>query len=164
MKSMKFFKRVATFIFLLVFINVLQLHAQKNTVNWISFEQLDDSLAVKPKKVWISFYADWCSYCKKMDKTAYKDPKIISVLNSEYYAVKMDAETKDPIVFEGKKFINEELGKKRRATHQIPLLLASRKGRPFSLPAMLILDENFQVIGRYFEYLSPKKMRQVLQE
>ncbi len=147
---------------MLGFFSVVQLHAQKEQINWISFEQLDDSLAVKSKKVFISFYADWCSYCKKMDKVAFRDPKVVEMLNSEYYAVKMDAETKDTIVFEGKKFHNTEFGKKRRPTHQIPLLLASRKERPFSLPAIVILDREFQVKRRYFEYMSTKKILQAL--
>ena len=99
---------------------------------------------------------------KKMDKVAYQDPKVISILNSEYYAVKMNAESKDTITFEGKKFYNEELGKSRNPTHQIPLLLASRKGYPFSLPATIILDEQFQVIRREFQYISAKKMVRIL--
>jgi len=139
-------------------------YAQKEQINWISFEQLDDSLAIKPKKVFISFYADWCSYCKKMDKVAFQDEKVISLLNKEYYAVKMDAESKDTIVFEGKKFVNEEIGKQRNPIHQIPLLLASRKSYPFSLPATIILDEKFQVTRRNFQYISSKKMVRILKK
>lgn len=136
--------------------------AQKENVRWISFEQLEDSLALKPKKVFISFYADWCAYCKKMEKVAFKDPRVVASLNSEYYAIKMNAETRDTIHFEGRKFVNAEFGKKRRPTHQIPLLLASRKGRSFSLPATVILDKNFRLEERSFEYLSTKKMLKFL--
>lgn len=150
---------------LILFLGLLYSHnilAQKDQINWISFEQLDDSLALKPKKVFISFFADWCSYCKKMNKVAYKNPKVISILNSDYYAVKMNVETRDTISFEGKNFVNAEYGKKRRPTHQIPLLIASRKGRPFSLPATIILDANFRIRNRQFEYLSTKKMLEML--
>ena len=138
--------------------------AQKQSINWINFEQLEDSLAIKPKKILISFYADWCAYCKKMDKVAYKNSEVMSIINSEYYAVKMNAETTDTISFEGRKFINKEFGKKRSPTHEIPLLLASRKGRPFSLPATLFLDKSFKINERNFEYISPKKMVQLLKK
>lgn len=138
-------------------------NAQNEKINWISFEQLENSLAVKPKKVFISFYADWCSYCKKMDKVAFKNSEVIRKLNTSYYAVKMDAEFKESLTFDGKEFINEQVGKNRRPTHQIPLLLASRKNKPFSLPATIILDENFKVIVRRFEYLSTKKMLRLLE-
>ena len=135
-----------------------KINAQSKTINWITFEQLEDSLKVKPKKVFISFYADWCSYCKKMDKVAFKNSEVIQILNQNYYAIKMDAESTKTIFFEGQKYSNNQLGKSRRPTHQIPLLLASRKNRSFSLPASVILDKNFKIEKRYYEYLSPKKM------
>lgn len=136
---------------------------QAESVNWITFEQLDDSLKVKPKKVFISFYADWCVYCKKMEKTAFKDKTVISILNQNYYAVKMNAESKDTIVFDGVAYTNQNIGKSRRPTHQIPLVLASRKNKPFSLPVHLVLDKNFKAIGRYFEYLPPKRLIKILE-
>ena len=146
----------------LLMIPVEFLSAQKDEIHWISFEQLEDSLNVKPKKVLISFYADWCSYCKKMDKVAYQDRLVISTLNKDYYAVKMHAESKDTIVFEGKEFFNGQLGKQRNPIHQIPLLFASRKGYPFSLPATIILDKEFRVVRREFQYITTKKMRRIL--
>ena len=141
----------------------LATHAQnKERINWINFEQLEDSLATRPKKVFISFHADWCAYCKKMDKATFKNPAVVSQLNSNYYAVKMDAESTDTIIFGGQSFSNTEVGKKRNPTHQIPLLLASRADEPFTLPAMLLLDEGFKVKQRYFEYLSPKELERIL--
>ncbi len=137
--------------------------AQEETIHWLTFEQLEDSLSLKPKKVFIDFYADWCAYCKKMDKAAFKDPKVVALLNENFYAVKMDAETTDDITFGGDIFTNKELGKKRNPTHDIPLLLASRENYPFSLPAMVILNEKFEVTERYFEYLSPKKLKSILE-
>jgi len=138
--------------------------AQEQKINWLSFEQLEDSLAVKPKKVFIDFYANWCAYCKKMDKVAFKDPKVVSKLNSDFYAVKMDAESTAEINFGGDTFSNREVGKKRNPTHEIPLLLASRDNYTFSLPAIVVLNESFEVTDRYFEYLSPKKLYRLLEK
>lgn len=150
---------------LILFILMLlpsKINGQKSTINWITFKQLEDSLKVKPKKVFISFYADWCSYCKKMDRTAFKNDEVINILNTKYYAIRLNAETKDSISFEGKTYINDQLGKSRKPTHQIPLLLASRKGKPFSLPATIILNTNFIIENRYFEYLSPNKTLEII--
>ncbi|SEL82203.1 Thioredoxin-like [Aquimarina amphilecti] len=147
-------------IILLLFLFVsLQTEAQENkTINWITFEQLDDSLALKPKKVIVSFYADWCAYCKKMDRVVYTKSEVIEKINKNYYAVKMNAESRDTIIFDGAIFTNKNYLTSRNAIHQIPVLLASRKNNSFSLPATIFLDENFKVRKRYFEYLSPKKM------
>ena len=138
--------------------------AQDAAIGWLSFEQLEDSLDIRPKKVFIDFYADWCAYCKKMDQAAFRDPKIISVLNREYYAVRMNAESTDTIVFGGEPYINREVGKKRKPNHEIPLMLASRQNYPFTLPAFVLLNEKFEITARYFEYMSPEKLLEALEE
>lgn len=151
------------FIFILPLIFNVEANAQQNKINWLTFEQLDDSLKIKPKRTFIFFHAQWCTYCKKMEKTAFKKEEIIATLNSDFYAVKMDAETNEKIVFDGITYVNENIGKSRKPAHQIPLLLGSRKDVPFSLPVTLILDENFKVEKRVFEYLSPKDLKSFLE-
>ncbi|MDF0717477.1 thioredoxin family protein [Muricauda sp. 334s03] len=145
-----------------IFMGTATFFAQSEEIRWIKFEQLEDSLFVKPKKVFIFFNAEWCGYCKKMEQAAFKDPKIVSLLNSNYHTVKMDVETADTIVFDGQRYINNELGKKRAPIHQIPKLLASRETLPFSIPAIILLDAEFIVQSRYFEYMSPKQLYSIL--
>lgn len=137
-------------------------HGQQDRVRWLSFEALEDSLELRPKKVFIDFYASWCVYCRKMDRVAFRDPGVVALLNAEYYAVRMDVETRDTIAFGGRKYTNPEFGKKRNPVHEIPRLLASREGVPFTLPAIVILDPSFRIQNRYFEYLPPKKMLKLL--
>ena len=138
--------------------------AQEEQIQWLSFEQLEDSLVVQPKKVFIDFYADWCSYCKKMNQVVFKNKKVINYLNREYYAVKMDVETVDTISYKGISYANADLGKKRKPVHQIPKLLASRKNYPFTLPALVLLNASFEITGRYFEYIPPEELYRILQD
>lgn len=149
------------FLFLFVLIQFLcvdEYQAQQEKINWITFEQLDDSLKVKPKKTFVFFHAKWCSYCKKMEKVAFKNKEVIQILNEQYYAVKMDAESKKTILFDGEEYNNNQIGKSRRPTHQLAILLASRTQKSFSLPVIIALDEDFNIKLRDFEYVSPKKM------
>ena len=141
---------------------ILSYSQKTNTINWLNFEQLDDSLARKPKKTFIYFYADWCVYCKKLEKNAFKNAEVIEKLNSDFYAVKMNAESTDTITFEGQNFYNQQAEIMRNGIHQIPLLLASRENLEFSLPVILILDEKFRVKNREFEYLTTKKMMELI--
>ena len=139
-------------------------YAQVNdAIQWISFEQLHDSLKVHPKKVFIDFYADWCAPCLKMDEIAFKDPKIIHKLNNDYYAVKMNVETTDTIFFGQQSFINKRANK-RNPVHEIPLLLASRKDAPFTLPAMVLMDSKFNAQARYFQYLDAEQLLAILEK
>lgn len=130
-------------------------------VRWLTFEQLDDSLEVKPKKVFINFYADWCSYCHEMDKKTFSNKDVITILNNDYYAVKMNIETADTIRFGEQQFWNKRINK-RNPIHEIALLMASRKGKAFSLPAIVVLNEKFEASSRYFQYLSPQQLITIL--
>lgn len=134
---------------------------QYEPIHWLTFEQLDDSLKVHPKKVFVDFYADWCTYCRKMNAVAFQDQRVADYLNSEYYAVRMNIETADTIKFGKQVFVNERL-RKRNPVHQIALLMASRKGKPFSLPAMVVLNEKFEAKARYFQYLDADQLMQLL--
>ncbi|MGB5404453.1 MAG: thioredoxin family protein [Robiginitalea sp.] len=136
--------------------------SQQKEVKWMSFEQLENALAAEPRRVLVDFYADWCAYCRKMDEAAFRDPEVVAALNTKYYAVRMNVETRDTIYFSGVPYVNREAGNKRNPVHEIPLMLASRAGEPFTLPAVVLLDESFQVRRRYFEYLSPERMRNIL--
>jgi thioredoxin-related protein len=130
-------------------------------IQWLDFRQLEDSLAMNPKKIFIDFYADWCAPCLKMQKDVFTKSAIIKELNLHYYAVKMNVESKDTIVFGSQVFINERI-KKRNPVHQIPLLMAAQKNKPFSLPALIFLDENFKATTRYFQYLNTNQFLEIL--
>lgn len=135
---------------------------QAEAVDWLTFEQLEDSLQKNPKKVFIDFYADWCAPCLKMQREVFTDEKIIQLLNKDYYAVKMNVESVDTIHFGNEVFINERKNR-RNSVHQVPLLMASQKNKQFSLPALIFMDEKFQVTARYFQYLNVEQLIKILE-
>lgn len=152
-------KLISILIFILT---PLATFSNENKVNWLTFEQLEDSLATNPKKVYINFYTDWCSYCKKMDKEVYTKQEVIENLN-EYYAVKFDAQSEDLITFGGQDFVNDQVEKSRTPVHQIAQILATRDDN-FVPPAVVILDENFVVSDRFFEYLDSKTLINIISD
>jgi len=151
------------FIGILVFCHGINYGQGKKEIQWISFEQLHDSLEVNPKKVFIDFYADWCSPCLKMDEVAFKDPKVVHKLNKDFYAIKFNVETTYTVVFGQQRFTNSRVNK-RNPIHEIPLLLASRKDAPFSLPALVLLDATFTAQARYFQYLDAEQLLGILEK
>lgn len=132
-------------------------------INWINFNQLNDSLKLKQKKVFVDFYADWCMYCKEMDRTTFQNAEVIKELNTNYYAVKMNVESGETIIFGDQTFINKKI-KRVNPVHEIALLLASRKDHPFSLPAYVLFDENFMAKTRYFQFLDSDALLKILMD
>ena len=80
----------------------------KGPINWLTLEQADSLYKIKPKPMFIDVYTDWCGWCKRMDATTFQDKGIANYLNSNYYPVKLDAETKDSIMFLGHQYTNSQ--------------------------------------------------------
>lgn len=84
----------------------------KEEIKWISYDEAVKLSKKKPKKIFVDVYTDWCGWCKKMDKTTFKDPKVAEYMNKYYYAVKLDAESEKKIVFQGKELTESVLATK----------------------------------------------------
>lgn len=141
----------------LAFLLILVERPIAQEVNWLSFSQLDSAMAAESRPVFIDFYTDWCTYCRKMDKRVFVKPEVSEMLNEHYYAVKMDAETREVFTFDGQRWSNKQATDKRDGFHELALLLASRNEQ-FAPPAMLILSPEFEVKARFFQYLDSRKL------
>src|ERR1700753_3068730 len=73
-------------------------------IEWLTIDELQAAYQKEPRPVLVDVYTSWCGWCKVMDKQTYTNENVINYINSHYYAVKFDAETKDSVSFAGKKF------------------------------------------------------------
>lgn len=110
-------------------------------VKWISFEEAVEKSKSEKRKILIDVYTDWCGYCKVMDKNTFTDPRIAALLNEHFYAVKLDAEQKEPITFRGTTFKHVPSG--RGGYHELAASLLSNQ---LSYPNFVFLTEDFKII------------------
>jgi len=146
---------VATFLFCsyLGFSQDQPTQINNNAITWMSWDEMVKAQETERKKVFLDVYTDWCGWCKKMDASTFLDPNIAAVMNSGFYAVKLDAEMKETLEFNGYTFTNPNPGAKR-STHQFAVSLLDGQ---LSYPSFVILDENFtrQHIIKGFQQVEP---------
>jgi len=115
-------------------------------VNWMTFEEAEKAQKEQPKKVFVKVYAEWCGWCKRLDKATFADKRVADYLNENYYAVKFDAQHPDPVKLGGKEYTNPKFDTSRpknarNATHQLALKYGAR-----SYPTLLFLNEKMGLI------------------
>lgn len=87
---------------LAAFIAASFVYAPKEKVNWMSFEEMEAAYAREPRPILVDLYTDWCGWCKHMDNTTYKNAQVVAYINTHYYAVKYNAESKSAVRFNNK--------------------------------------------------------------
>jgi thiol-disulfide isomerase/thioredoxin len=133
---------------------------EKPAIKWLSFEQLNDSMKVNPKKIFIEVYAPWCGPCKMMDKKTFPDKYVVKAMSESYYAIKLDGERKDTIFFNGKEYGPVEV-KPGVFVNSLALEIGKEAGT-LAYPTLVILDEKYELKYRYPSFLYAEMMEEVL--
>ncbi|MBW6497324.1 MAG: thioredoxin family protein [Bacteroidales bacterium] len=148
------------FVFALGLLMQLPATAQEKKVNWLSIEEAQELHKKNPKKIFVDIYTDWCSWCKRMDAETFTHPVIVDYINENFYAVKLNAEQTDPIVFKGVTYENERAKEgQRRAAHNFAIAIL--QGR-MSYPSVAFFDENLSLIYAIPGFRPPARMEPVL--
>ena len=123
----------------------------KEKINWITIQQLDEMYSKNPKPILLDVYTDWCGWCKEMDRTTYKNENVVAYINEHYYAIRLNAESTERFVFNNKKYGYNE---KYKSNELAEFLLFGRMEFPTTV-FLPTIDARPAPLGGY---LKPKEM------
>ncbi|MDR1340278.1 MAG: DUF255 domain-containing protein [Prevotellaceae bacterium] len=113
--------------------------SEKAKVKWMKFEDAVEASKKEPRKIFVDIYADWCGWCKVLDRDTFSDAVVAKILNEQYYPVKLDAESKESHTLDGRAVSSAELAAS---------LATSKPGEKYGLPTMVVLNEQAGLLTR----------------
>lgn len=143
---------------LLLFLSTTLLAQEETKIKWYSIEEAVELNKKHKKKFFIDLYTDWCGWCKKMDANTFTDPVIAAYMNENFWPVKFNAESSEPVTVNGQEFVNPNPGS-RRSSHQFAIALLNGK---MSYPSFAFLDQDVKLITVLPGYNPPEKLEPVL--
>jgi len=125
-------------------------------INWMTVEEAIAAAAKNPKKIMVDVYTKWCGPCKMMSQNTFTDPTFIEYMNANYYCVKFDAESAEPVQYKGQTYSNPDFDatkQGRNGVHQFARYL-----NVSAYPTLVFLDENGTYIGPVVGYKLAKDL------
>lgn len=60
-------------------------------IAWVSWSpEVFAQARAEQRLVLLDLTAEWCEFCRKMDATTYRDPRVLELINRDYIAVRAD--------------------------------------------------------------------------
>lgn len=115
-----------------------------------------------PKPMVFFIHTDWCGFCQAMKTKTLQNDEVVARLNQKYYFIDFNAEQKEEVVFAGQIFRFQPTGV-RTGVHQLAEALATINGQ-LSYPALIILNEKYEIVFQYAGFVTVKELLQILQE
>ena len=106
----------------------------------------------------VDLYTDWCGWCKVMDKKTFTDPSVIKYLDKNFHAIKFNAEQKETVTFDGRRYNWIKSGR-----NGINTLAKEWLGRTLSYPSYVFLNQDKKPIKVTRGYMPPEKFIEELE-
>lgn len=109
---------------------------ENKAITWQSSLKAAHKLAREQNKpMLLVFGAEWCGYCKKLEKTTLENPQLAKYINSTFVSVHIDVDDEE----------------------KIAQILEVK-----SLPCTIVLSPGADLLGRFEGYMQPAPMYQKL--
>ncbi|WP_339653901.1 thioredoxin family protein [Flavobacterium frigidarium] len=127
-----------------------------------TFQEAEQLAIQNPKPIVVFIHTEWCTYCKMMENSTFKNKKIIATLNDNYYFVPFDAEFTESITFNNHTFNFQPTGTKT-GIHELATALATINGQVV-YPTLTILDSEKSIIFQQHSVIRAVDLLSILQK
>lgn len=121
--------------------------------------QIDSLQIIEKRNVVLFTYTDWCKYCELMKHTTFKHKDLIYLLNTKYYMVMFNGESKQKVNYKGKSFGFMATGK-NIGEHEF--LKALTQGKSIYYPSIYVISIKNNIIFTHFGVINTIDLIKIL--
>ena len=147
------------YIVLIFFWAIPSVFAQLKTY---SFEEAEKLCKENPKPFVVFVHTSWCQYCKIMENSTFKNPEVIKILNTGFYFILLDAESKKDIHFNNNTFKFQPKGQ-NSGMHELATELATIDSEVV-YPTVTILEPDFSILFQKHSFVDAKELIFILEK
>lgn len=125
-------------------------------INWMSMDEALEAQKKEPKKIFMDVYTTWCGPCKMLDRNTFSDKNVIEYINTNYYAVKFNAEGNESVTYQDFTYTNPNYRPERRGRNSQHLFAHALKVNAY--PTLVFFKENGDLIQAVPGYRTPKEL------
>lgn len=137
--------------------DVSKLNSTATEIEWLDFETAIDRNAKNKKFIFIDIYTNWCTWCKKMDQSTFKNPDVIKYMDHYFYCVKINAESSEAIAYKEVLYELKNYGTKKY--NELAVNLMSGK---ISFPSFIVLNKREVKRGVINGFQTPSQLLSTL--
>lgn len=127
-----------------------------------SFKEAEQLAINDPKPFVVFTHTSWCKFCKMMENSTFKNSEIIRILNTDYYFILLDAESKEDVFFNNHTFKFKQKGQ-NTGIHELATALATINNQVI-YPTLTILNSDYSILFQQHSYLKAEDLLEILKK
>lgn len=153
-------KKSFSLFFLFAMATAVSINAQ--SVELVRFEELPALQQKEERPVLVFLTADWCTYCKRVEQTSFKQNEIVEALNTKFYYVSFNIEQREPIAL-GEQIFRFKSSGINTGVHELAEAIGTIDG-VLNTPTFIVLNSRFEIMYQYGGFLDSKQIEKLLKE
>lgn len=121
-------------------------------LQWHTFNAGMDEAKKQNKPLLVDFYADWCHWCRVMDREVFGDTELVTLLNKHFVAVRIRTDAPgEKILFNKRTYTPQEFAQVAGVQGLPTVLFLSEKEEPLLVIPGYVQKNVFQLILNYIK-------------